>query len=201
MTEFIYKERISNISSLQLDINNIRRPLFEKTFRYSSNGQKFKLTDVQFMKYKRNLILERFNTMYGDVSYTWLEIGFDFSVNTRVSEILFKLKRNLIKIGVPINGFVWLIDKGDLYGNMHFHLLVAIPRLDLKGKTLPDCLKLKFKNKKIHSSFVINKPKMIAYLLKKEIYFIGKRKRVYGKSRNIIATEPNKNNSKTYYTN
>ncbi|MFD0778980.1 hypothetical protein ACFQZF_11255 [Flavobacterium myungsuense] len=185
MTEFIFTERISNISSLQLDINNIRRPLFEKTFRYSSNGQKFILTDVQFMKYKRNRILEKFNSMYSSIDYTWLEIGFDFSVNTRVSEILLKLKRNLTKIGVPMAGYIWLIDKGDLHGIMHFHLIVAIPRLDLKGKTLPDCLKLKFKNKKIHSSFVTNKPKMIDYLLKKEIYFIGKRKRVYGKSRNI----------------
>ena len=187
MTEFIYKERISNISSLQLDINNIRRPLFEKTFRYSSNGQKFKLTDVQFMKYKRNRILDKFNSNYSSIEYSWLEIGFDFSVNIRVTEILLKVKRNLIKIGVPIAGYFWLVDKGNLNGNMHFHLLVAIPRLDLKGSTLPDCLKLKFKNKKIHSKFVTNKPNWIDYLKKKEIYFIGKRKRVYGKSRNIQA--------------
>jgi hypothetical protein len=139
--------------------------------------------------------------MYSGIEYTWLEIGFDFSVNLRVSEILLKLKRNLIKIDVPTASFVWLVDKGDLNGNMHFHLLVATPRLDLKGKALPDCLKLKFKNKKIHSSFVTNKPNWIYYLKKKEIYFIGKRKRVYGKSRNIIVTEPNKNKSKTFYTN
>jgi hypothetical protein len=185
MTEFIFTERISNISSLQLDINNIRRPLFEKTFRYSSNGQKFILTDVQFMKYKRNLILDKFNSMFSGIEYSWLEIGFDFSVNFRVSEILLKVKRNLLKIGRQIESFVWLVDKGELYGNMHFHLIVAIQRVDIKGKPLPDCLKLKFKEKKIHSKFVKNKPKMIDYLLKKEIYFIGKRKRVYGKSRNI----------------
>ena len=185
MTEFIYKERISNISSLQLDLNNIRRPLFEKTFKNSSNYQKFKLTDVQFMKYKRNCILDKFNSKYSSIEYSWLEIGFDFSVNVRVSEILLKVKRNLIKIGVPIGGYFWLVDKGDLNGNMHFHLLVSIPRLDVKGKTLPDCLKLKFKSKKIHSQFVTNKPNWIYYLKKKKIYFIGKRKRVYGNSRNL----------------
>ena len=185
MTEFIYKERISNISSLQLDINNIRRPLFEKIFKSYINGMVFKVTDVQIMKYKRNKIIEQFNTTYRKIEFTWLEIGFDFSVNTRVSDILLKLKRNLIKIGVPIAGYFWLVDKGNLHNNMHFHLVVAIPRLDLRGTALPECLKLKFKNKKIHSSFVTNKPKMIDYLLNKEIYYIGKRKRVYGKSKNI----------------
>lgn len=185
MTEFKYNQRLSNISTIQLGLNAIRMPLYEKSFKSYTNGQVFKVTDVQIMRYKRNKIIEKFNSMYRSVKYTWLEIGFDFSVNTRVSDILLKLKRNLFKMGIPIEGYVWLVDKGNLYGNMHFHLLVAIPRLDLKGKTLPNCLKLKFKNKKVHSSFVTNKPKMIDYLLNKEIYFIGKRKRVYGKSKNI----------------
>lgn len=185
MTEFKYNEKLSNISTIQLGLNTIRIPLYEKSFKSYTNGQVFKVTDVQIMRYKRNKIIEKFNSMYRSVKYTWLEIGFDFSVNTKVSDILLKLKRNLFKMGIPIEGYVWLVDKGNLYGNMHFHLLVAIPRLDLKGKTLPNCLKLKFKNKKVHSSFVTNKPKMIDYLLNKEIYFIGKRKRVYGKSKNI----------------
>lgn len=185
MTEFKYNERLSNISSFQLELNSIRTPLYEKSFKSYTNGQVFKVTDVQIMKYKRNKMIEKFNSMYRSVKYTWLEIGFDFSVNTKVSDILLKLKRNLIKMGIPIEGYVWLVDKGNLYGNMHFHLLVAIPRLDLKGKALPDGLKLKFKKKKVHSSFVTNKPKWIDYLLNKEIYFIGKRKRVYGKSKSI----------------
>lgn len=200
MTEFKYNERLSNISTIQLELNTIRTPLYEKSFKSYTNGQVFKVTDVQIMKYRRNKMIEKFNSMYRSVKYTWLEIGFDFSVNTRVSDILLKLKRNLTKIGVPIEGYVWLVDKGNLYGNMHFHLLVAIPRLDLKGKALPDCLKLKFKNKKIHSSFVTNKPKMIDYLLNKEIYFIGKRKRVYGKSKNIEITY-RKNKSKNIHHN
>lgn len=185
MTEFIYKEKISNISSLHLDINCIRKPLYEKSFRSYTNGKVFKVTDVQFMKFKRNKIIEKFHSLYGKTEFTWLEIGFDFSVNTRVSEVLQKIKRNLIKLEVSIKGYIWLVDKGDSKGNMHFHLIVALPRLNYKGTTLPDCLKLNYKNKKIHSSFVANKPKMIDYLLNKEIYYIGKRKRVYGKSKSI----------------
>lgn len=191
MTEFKYNEKLSNISSLQLELNSIRTPLYEKSFRSYTNGQVFKITDVQIMKYKRNKMIDNFNSLYRKVNYTWLEIGFNFSVNTKVTDILLKLKRNLIKMGIPIEGYVWLVDKGNLYGNMHFHLIVAIPRLNLKGKTLPDGLKLKFKGKKVHSSFVTNKPKMIDYLLKKEIYYIGKRKRVYGNSRNLTLLKIN----------
>ena len=186
MTNHVYTERISKLSSHPLDINQIRRPQLEKTFKLTTNGQKFIVTDVQIMKYKRNLLLHNFNDKFKSTDYTWLEIGFDFSINERVSDVLLKLKRNLIKIEVPVKGYVWLVDKGDQYHNMHFHLLVATPRLDMSGKALPACLKLKFKNKKIHSSFVSNKPKMIDYLLKKEIYYIGKRKRVYGKNRDPV---------------
>ena len=185
MSEFIYMEKLSNISSIHLDINCIRKPHYVKSFRSYSSGKVFKVNNVQHMKYKRNKIIEVFNAKYKKTKYTWLEIGFDFSVNTRVSDILNKLKRNLIKLEIPVEGYFWLVDKGDLNGNMHFHLLVAIPRLDYKGTILPDCLKLKYKGKKVHSSFVTNKPKMIDYLLTKEIYYIGKRKRVYGKSKNI----------------
>jgi hypothetical protein len=188
MTNHIYTERISKLSFNPLDVNQIRRPLLEKTFKYTANGQKFIVTDVQIMKYKRNLVLHNFNDKFKSTDYTWLEIGFDFSINERVSDVLLKLKRNLLKIEIPIKGYVWLVDKGDKYYNMHFHLLVAIPRLNMAKQKLPDCLKLKFKNKKIHSSFVSNKPKMIEYLLKKEIYYIGKRKRVYGKNRECYKT-------------
>jgi len=65
-------------------------------------------------------------------------------------------------------------------GTMHFHLVVAIERLNLKGKTLPKELKITFKDKKIHSAMVSNKPRLMNYLRKKEIYYIGKRKRVWG---------------------
>jgi hypothetical protein len=88
-----------------------------------------------------------------------IELGFDFSISEKTSKILLKLKRNLSKINTPLLGYIWLVDKGDVYGNMHFHLVVAIKKMNIRGKKLPDELKLTFKSKKIHSSFVSNKPK------------------------------------------
>jgi hypothetical protein len=134
------------------------------------------------MKYKRNLLLKDFNQLYNSIEYSWLEIGVDFSSTKRISDVLLKLKRNLKKIGIEPLGYFWLIDKGN-YCNMHFHLIVAIKKIDFTGKQLPKEFKITFKEKKIHSAFVYNKPKMIEYLLKKPIFYIGKRKRVYGKSR------------------
>lgn len=183
MTEHKFTERISKKSLLHIAINCIRKDRYEKTFINKSNGTLFKRTDVQIMRFKRDKLLKEFFSTYGSINFTMIEIGFDFSVNARTSEILVMLKRNLNKINLEILGYAWIVDKGDIYGQMHFHLVVAIPRIDYKGDTLPNCLKLKFKDKKIHSKFVSNKPKLLEYLLNKEIYYIGKRKRVYGKSR------------------
>jgi hypothetical protein len=120
-----------------------------------------------------------------------IEIGFDFKVTKRVADILLKLKRNLNKIGVIPLDYFWLVDKGDVFGQMHFHLVVAIDKIDVKGKTLPKELKLNFKEKKVHSKLVSNKQNVKDYLLRKPIFFIGKRKRVYGKSREKKQIEKN----------
>jgi len=110
-----------------------------------------------------------------------IEIGFDFSVEEKTATLIRKLKRSLPKINSEILGYLWLIDKGENEG-MHFHLIISMPRINCQGKSLPKELKLTIKNKKVHSAFVSNKPKMMNYLLKKKIYYIGKRKRVHGRS-------------------
>ena len=186
MTTHVYTKReTSKKSSSPLAINHIRKPQLEKTFINKITGKKFVKDEVQIMKYKRNLMLDNFKRTYDTVEYSWLEIGFDLNINERVSDIILKLKRNLKKIEVSMKGYVWLVDKGALNGNMHFHIIVAISRLNVKGKSLPECLKIKYKKQKVHSQFVSNRLKMINYLKDKEIYYIGKRKRVFGKSRNF----------------
>jgi hypothetical protein len=187
MTEFKYSEDTSKKSTSIIELNCInteRKAQYIKTFFNSVTGEKFQRNDVQILKYKRNKLIKEFFRKYSsNKDYTMIEIGIDFKVTNRIGDILLKLKRNLNKMGVPQLEYFWLIDKGAVYGNMHFHLIVAVDKIDLKGKQLPKELKINFKEKKIHSSFVRNKPKMLEYLLKKEIFFIGKRKRVYGKSR------------------
>lgn len=189
MTEHRFTQAISK-ESYPLERNSIRKPSYEKTFFNKTTGKKFERNDVEIMTYKRNKsITEFFKFFASNSKYSMIEIGFDFKTSQKVSAILLKLKRQLKKLDLTILGYCWLVDKGEM-GNMHFHLVVVIPKLDVKGKLLPNELKITFNEKKVHSSFVRNKPKLRDYLLLKEIYFIGKRKRVYGKSRFFYKNTP-----------
>ena len=184
-THFFTRETPSyeSLQDRELNVINTKRiPRYEKTFFNKITGNRFNTDDVKLTMYKRNKIFSNFYQTYKEAKYTWIEVGVDFKTTTRIADVLLKLKRNLKKINLKALAYVWLVDKGDIYGNMHFHLLVVIDRIELQGNKLPEELKLSFKERKIHSSFVANKKKMIDYLIKKPIFFIGKRKRVYGKS-------------------
>lgn len=164
-------------------INTERVPHYDKTFFNRKTGEKFITNEVKMMRYKRNQMLEKFYNDYKGTKYTWLEIGVDFKTTTRIADVLLKLNRNLKKLNLKTISYFWLIDKGSEYGNMHFHLLVCVDRIQIKGSKLPKELKLSFKERRVHSSFVTNKNRWIRYLKKKPIFYIGKRKRVFGKSR------------------
>ena len=187
MTEWKYSELTSKKSTSIIELNCInteRKAQYLKTFFNSVTGKKFQRNDVQILKYKRNKLIKEFFRKYSsNKDYTMIEIGIDFKVTNRVADVLLKLKRNLNKIGIKPLEYFWIVDRGDVFGNFHFHLVVAFDKIDLKGKQLPKELKINFKEKKIHSSFVRNKPKMMEYLMNKKIFYIGKRKRVYGRSR------------------
>lgn len=193
-TKVYCKDLYSNISIQDIEVNVInteRKPRYEKTFYNRITGEKFDTNDVKISRYKRNKMLDEFYDRYNTSKYSWIEIGFDFKTTTRIGDIILKVKRNLNKINLKPLAYVWLIDKGETYGNMHFHLIVVIDRIEIKGQKLPQELKLTFKQRKIHSSFVGNKKKMINYLKKKPVFYIGKRKRVYGKSREKKQIEKN----------
>lgn len=187
MTEWKYSELTSKKSNSIIELNCInteRKAQYIKTFFNSVTGKKFQRNDVQILKYKRNKLIKEFFRKYcSNKDYTMIEIGIDFKVTNKVADVLLKLKRNLNKIGIKPIEYFWIVDCGVVFGNFHFHLVVAVDKIDIKGKQLPKVLKINFKGKKIHSSFVRNKPKMMEYLMNKKIYFIGKRKRIYGKSR------------------
>ncbi len=175
-------------------INTERRARYEKTFFNRNTGNKFITDEVKIMRYKRNLLLSDFYQNFRDTKYTWIEIGVDFKTTTRIGDIVLKVKRNLKKIGLKPLSYFWLVDRGEINFNLHFHLILAVDKIDIKGHKLPNELKFSFKERSIHSSFVSNKKKMIDYLKRKPIFYIGKRKRVFGKSRfqyNSTATMPN----------
>ena len=195
MTEWKYSEDTSKKSTSIIELNCInteRKAKYIKTFFNCITGEKFERNDVQILKFKRNIQIKEFFRKYSSNSdYTMIEIGIDFKTTNRVADVLLKLKRNLNKIGLKPLEYFWIVDRGTVFGSMHFHLIVAVDKIDLKGKQLPKELKINFKEKKIHSSFVKNKPKMMEYLMKKKIFYIGKRKRVYGKSREKKQIEKN----------
>ena len=187
MTEFKFSEDTSKKSTSIIELNCInteRKAKYIKTFINTATGKKFERNDVQILKYRRNLQIEEFFRKYNsNIDYTMIEIGIDFKITKRVADLLLKLKRNLFKIGIKPLDYFWIVDKGDVFGQMHFHLVVAIDKIDVKGKKLPKELKLNYKEKKVHSSFISDKQDMKYYLMSKPIFYIGKRKRIFGKSR------------------
>jgi hypothetical protein len=184
-TELSSKKSFQN---KELDYTNQeRKPKYVKAFRNKITQEKFVTNEVQIMKYKRNKKITLFFDTYSSYSkFSLIEIGFDFEVTPKVSDVLRIAKRNIARLNQDFLGYIWLVDKGTENGTMHFHLIVASNKLDFVGKKLPREMLFKFNGKKIHSSFVKNNEKLKKYLLKKKIYFIGKRKRVFGKSRNYI---------------
>jgi hypothetical protein len=164
-----------------------RKPKYIKEFIDLATGKKFKKTDVQIMKYKRNKKITLFFETYAFYSkFTLIEIGFDFEVTNKASDVLRIVKRNIARLNQDFLGYIWLVDKGKENGTLHFHLVVACNKLDFRGKRLPKEMQFKFNEKKIHSSFVKNNEKLKQYLIRKKICPLSKRKRFFGKSRKFV---------------
>ena len=180
------KRIISNISNNDIEyniINTERKPTFLKSFKTGNPNVKFHTDNVKMIKYNRNKLLTNFYNQFKDNRFTWFEIGFDFGTTTRVADIVLKAKRNLSKIGINPIAYIWIIDKGKRSGLMHYHLLIVTDKIQLSGKQLPKELQLTFKQRIVHSSFVSNKKWIISYLKKKPVFYIGRKRKVYGKSR------------------
>jgi hypothetical protein len=167
--------------------NQERKPKYKKEFRNRITDEKFVTNEVQIMKYKRNKKITMFFDTYSSYSkFSLIEVGFDFEVTNKASDVLRIIKRNISRLNQDFLGYIWLVDKGANNGTMHFHLVIACNKLDFVGKKLPKEMQFKFNGNKIHSSFVKNNEKLKKYLLKKKIFDIGKRKHVFGKSRKFI---------------
>jgi len=184
------RDPLSIESTSKNDVNYInckRLPIHRICFYNPLSGHRFYTDDVKLMVRKRNSQIDDFFRVYSsEKKYTMIEFGFDFEMTNNVSDVLLVVRRNFNRMGIPILGFFWLVDKGDKNGTMHFHLTVSTEFLNYSGKKLPKHLKMTFKKKKIHSGFVNNRSRWKRYLKQKDIMYIGKRKRVYGKSRQFI---------------
>lgn len=184
------RDPISIESSYKNDVNYInckRLPIHRICFYNPLTGHRFYTDDLKLMVSKRNSQIDDFFRLYSSESkYTMIEIGFDFEMTNRIADVLLVVRRNFERMNLNIKGFIWLVDKGEINGNMHFHLTVATDYLNYSGKQLPKHLKMTFKNKKIHSEFVDDRARWKKYLKEKDIMYIGKRKRVFSKSRKFV---------------
>lgn len=178
--QYFRKNPISDIE--RLEVNCPKTPKHEITFINRENGHKFKVDDIQLTTYKRNLMVNQFFEIFTNTEkYSIIESSFldndSFPLSKVISCIKSKLKRN----GNNVFGYIWVIDVG-ANQKPHFHLAIAIKKINTLNNKLPEYLKLKYRRKNIYSSFVRSNSKYENYLKSKRIYERGSRKRNYGKS-------------------
>ena len=58
-----------------------------------------------------------------------------------IADVINALKKRFIRNGTPILGYVWISEVSEKL-HWHYHIAVAIERIDIAGKKLPDYFKL-----------------------------------------------------------
>ena len=179
------------------DVNTIRKVTCIKVFIDDSNSRLISFTDLEVIKYHRERKIKLFFETYScKKKYTLLEYVIDHYQDIKLDRFFFALKKSLKDNGSELLGYIRVVDIGK-FGNIHHHIVVAIPKIDVKGKPLPNHLKRTFNNNVVHGGFVKNYKKLINYYTPKEIIDLGIRKRTFVHSRKYkeIKTTCNKNDA------
>jgi hypothetical protein len=174
-----------------------KRPAYSKHFKNTISGCEIVFTDVDFIKYKRNKLIDAFFNKYIDkTKYELFEFGIPYEVTNNITTLIRKIKKNCEEANIEIFGYFWIYDVGKENFGEHFHLALATE--SIKELKYPNALKIKFKGKGIHGGFVRHSKRFKEYLKKKEVFERGYRKRLYGKSINFKTIRTNINESKDY---
>ncbi len=181
VSNFKFKYKIPISEGYEPIINDPKEPKFLYLVEDINTGKRYRFTDVDSIIMKRNKIIDTFFSIYDDEKYTLIESSFPDSNELLFNRIINCIKQKSANKDFPILGYIWIIDVGDK-NNMHFHLVLAYPKIDVKNKSLPSYLKYSYKKYKIYSSFVRDKNALKIYLKKKKVYERGYRKRTYNKS-------------------
>lgn len=183
MAEFVFRKRFNKRSKKALN-SIIKQPTSVSVFRDESNNNYFEIDDVSKLRHKRNNAINEFFSVYSDKSkYDLVEFGVPYIVTSNISRIIQKVKRRCENNGTPMLGFIWVFDVGEENFGEHYHFAIAIKKR--KKRIYPDFLKISFKDKKIHGSYVKDRTRFKRYLLAKMIFERGYRKRIYGISRRL----------------
>lgn len=161
-----------------------KRPAYSKHFINTINGYEIVFTDVDFIKYKRNKLIDAFFSRYNDKNkYELFEFGIPYVVTNDITVLIRKIKNDCEKANIKIYGYIWVYDVGEENFGEHFHLALATD--PIKELKYPNALKIKYKGKRIHGDFIRHPNRFKKYLKKKEVFERGYRKRLYGKSFNF----------------
>jgi hypothetical protein len=164
------------------EVKTIRRPVSVKIYQDVLSEQLYSFTDVEVVKFNRNRKLELFFDVYQcENRYSLIEYVLVYDENQKIDRFFFSLKKALKENGSELLGYINLIDIGQNM-KVHHHITIAIPKIYLKGESFPKHLKRTFNGKKIYSSIVRSRKKLLNYYLPKDIVELGIRKRTFGKS-------------------
>ncbi|GGE15326.1 hypothetical protein [Psychroflexus salis] len=139
------------------------------------------ISDSEKLKNKRNKLLKLFFHTYSDTSkYSLIEFGLPYLVSLEMSPILSKLRKRCKTENIKLLGYVWVYDVDEENFGSHFHLVIAVEKIN-EGE-FPKCLRTSFKNKNVLGDFIRNNQAFKNYLIDKEIFERGYKKKVFGKS-------------------
>lgn len=188
MAEFIFKKRIRKRSNKDINsiksLGQIRLPSYISVFQHEHNGNFFEFNDVEILRHKRNNTITKFFNSYSNKKkYQLFEYGIPFSTTDNIGLVIQKIKRRCQSMNNLLLGYIWVFDVGEKNLGSHYHLIIATKKL-LKRR-YPNELKITINKKKLHGDFVRNSAKFKNYLIGKDIYEKGFRKRIYGVSKQL----------------
>jgi hypothetical protein len=161
----------------------IRRATSIKIYEDETNQNWVKFTDLEVIKFHREIKIRDFFQTYACTKrYTLIEYVIDYNEKDKLDRFFFALKKSLKANNSYLLGYIRLVDIGK-NGGVHHHIVVSIPKIEIKGKKLPQHLKRTFNGNKVFGSIVRNISKITNYYIPKEIVELGINKRVFARSR------------------
>ena len=165
------------------ETKTIRRATSIKLYEDETNQNWVTFTDLEVIKYHREIKIRDFFQTYACTKrYTLIEYVIDHNDSDKLDRFFFALKKALKGNGSELLGYIRLVDIG-LNGGVHHHIVVSIPKINIKGEKLPKHLKRTFNGNKVFGSIVKNISKITNYYIPKEIVELGIKKRVFARSR------------------
>lgn len=125
-----------------------------------------------------NAFSKHFKSLYQQNKVSLLFYTFTIANEAKISisECMSAFKKRLKRRGINLQGYVWILEVSDNL-HVHYHALVAIDRIKIRGKKMPDYLILDYVwGARCQVQFVKNS--VSRYLAK---YFVKAKNRIVGK--------------------